>query len=59
MLIRYNFSVEGGPSIFNDCISMEQSEWGILSDQDIENLKMERFNNWLASLTCVPEELEE
>ena len=38
---------------------MEQSEWGILSDQDIENLKMERFNNWLASLTCVPEELEE
>lgn len=47
-MVKIDFSFETKYGIFGDSIHLEDDHQ--LSEQDIENMKQERLNNWLAAV---------
>lgn len=43
------------PLVFSDAIVLSDEEAAVLSEQDIEAMKEERYQQWLAIMTAPPE----
>lgn len=54
-LIRINFELGEGIYTYRDCITLTEEEHSKLSEEDIENIKLTRYNNWLNFINTPPE----
>jgi len=56
--VKINFTKSNETYSFSDALHFTQEEYATLTEQDIENLKQQRFDNWYAIITYVPTEEE-
>ncbi len=61
--IKLNFRKTDGVNVLQDAIAMSRDLYESLSESDIEDLKQQRFDKWLASIKAAqdapPEEPQE
>ena len=56
--VKINFTKSNETYSFSDALYFSQEKYNQLSEQDIENLKQQRFDNWYKVITYVPTEEE-
>ena len=56
--VKINFTKSNEQYSFSDALHFTQEEYATLTEQDIENMKQQRFDNWYAIITYVPTEEE-
>lgn len=56
--VKINFTKSNEKYSFSDALNFTRSEYDALTEQDIENLKQQRFDKWYAIITHVPTEEE-
>ena len=54
--IKINFTKSNEQYSFSDALHFTKAEYEALTEQDIENLKQQRFDNWYSIITYVPPE---
>lgn len=55
-MLRIRFEKTDGKNTFNDALIFTQAEYDVLNQQQIEEIKQQRFDNWLAIINYVPPE---
>lgn len=58
IFIQYRFTIQQDGLTFQDAIVLPQSEYEVLSAEDIEVLKQERFDNFKKSVIDPPQNSE-
>jgi len=53
-MLRIRFEKTDGKNTFNDALIFSQAEYDALTEQQIEEIKQQRFDNWLAIINYVP-----
>jgi len=56
--VKINFTKSNETYSFSDALHFTKQEYETLTEQDIENLKQKRFDNWYAIITYVATEEE-
>jgi hypothetical protein len=54
--ISDSFEIEQNGYTFSDALVMLQEEYDTLSNAEISELKQQRFDNWYAIITAIPDE---
>ena len=57
--IRIDFEKGEGYYIYRDCLTLTQEQFHSLSEQDIEDMKEQRYQNWLYNINNPPPVTEE
>lgn len=55
--IRIDFEKGDGITTYRDCLCLTQEQYTSLSEQDIEDMKEQRYQSWLAFINAPQEEL--
>lgn len=55
--IRIEFEKGEGYYIYRDCLTLTQEQYENMTEQDIENLKEQRYQSWLEHINSPPQEL--
>jgi hypothetical protein len=53
-MIRIRFEKTDGKNSFNDALIFTQAEYDALTEQQIQEMQQQRFDNWLAIINYVP-----
>jgi hypothetical protein len=53
-MLRIRFEKTDGKNTFNDALIFSQAEYDALTEHQIEEIKQQRFDNWLAIINYVP-----
>jgi hypothetical protein len=53
--VRIIFEKNDGTYTFRDALHFTQEEYASITQEDIENLKQARFDNWISITTSVEE----
>ena len=56
--VKINFTKSNEKYSFSDALHFTQQEYDSLTEEEIENLKQQRFDKWYAIITYVPTEEE-
>lgn len=56
-MIKIDFEKEYNGLKYKDSLTLTEEQHSSMSEQDIENLKQERFDNWVAIITAPPEDI--
>lgn len=55
-MLRIRFEKTDGKNTFNDALIFTQTEYDALTEQQIQEMQQQRFDNWLAIINYVPPE---
>ena len=56
--VKINFTKSNEKYSFSDALHFTQEEYSAFTEEEIENIKQQRFDNWYAIITYVPTEEE-
>lgn len=56
-MITIDFEKEYNGMKYRDALILTEEQYNSMTEQDIENLKQERLDNWIAIITTPPEDI--